>query len=223
MKKSNINLDNLKSSLSSERLQPYLAQSNNDLSKAIELYKYNLQISAALFEIIAIFEVVLRNSINKGLCSYYGNEWFKDKKFWSFLDSTTVDYKKDGKTLAQKIDEKIEILSKQSLEKVIAEQNLHFWESILHKRFEKLGFWKVSIDLIFPNMPANQKISSVKNQVNHIRNVRNRIAHHEQIIFKTKQSNFYNIKDTYEKIVTITRYCCKDAVLMIQDIQRVTS
>lgn len=66
---------------SKSRLTPYLSSCNSDKTKAVKLYKYNIQASQALYPIISILEISLRNGIDKALGNYYNdNLWLINRK-----------------------------------------------------------------------------------------------------------------------------------------------
>ena len=56
--------------LSSDRVSTYLVACDNNLDRALELYKWNIALSGALFEAIEIVEIVVRNELDRNL-----NKW----------------------------------------------------------------------------------------------------------------------------------------------------
>jgi PIN domain nuclease of toxin-antitoxin system len=64
--------------VSQKRLSRYLAACDNNKTKALTLYRYNLQLSEALYSVVSCFEVALRNAINEKLCSLLGSDWLRD-------------------------------------------------------------------------------------------------------------------------------------------------
>ncbi len=53
--------------LSPDRLGSYLDATDGNLREALDLYKWNIALSGALFEAIAVVEVVVRNEIDNNL------------------------------------------------------------------------------------------------------------------------------------------------------------
>ncbi|MET9326616.1 hypothetical protein [Tsukamurella sp. NPDC003166] len=73
--------DGLVRLLSDMRLAPYLRQSDDDIEKALELYRWSSRMSVSLFELVAHLEVVLRNAIDTALADHFdeagaGIPWF---------------------------------------------------------------------------------------------------------------------------------------------------
>ncbi|GEO93654.1 MULTISPECIES: hypothetical protein [Kocuria] len=57
----------LKNSLHSVRLATYMDACHNDTVKALELYRWNLQLASAFQEVLSITEIVMRNAIDGAL------------------------------------------------------------------------------------------------------------------------------------------------------------
>jgi hypothetical protein len=53
--------------ISDDRFGPYMRKATNDTNKALELYHWNMRVSAALYESLHIVEVALRNAIDRQL------------------------------------------------------------------------------------------------------------------------------------------------------------
>ncbi len=58
---------------SAPRLAPYLAVAGN-LQDAVHLYRWNVDLSGAVYEALHIFEVVLRNAIDEQLCLWNASQ-----------------------------------------------------------------------------------------------------------------------------------------------------
>lgn len=57
-------------SISHERLAPYLGAMDGNISDAIRLYQWNIELSAAVYELFHFLEVALRNAMDAQLCSW---------------------------------------------------------------------------------------------------------------------------------------------------------
>ncbi len=55
--------------ISPERLAPYIRETPT-LHEAIRLYRWNIDLSGAVYEDLHVFEVVLRNAIDEQLCNW---------------------------------------------------------------------------------------------------------------------------------------------------------
>lgn len=56
--------------LSTARLTPYLSATAGNVKNALRLYRWNVELSAAAYQALHLFEVVLRNAIDQQLCAW---------------------------------------------------------------------------------------------------------------------------------------------------------
>lgn len=54
--------------LSTARLAPYLSATGGNVKDTLRLYRWNIELSAAAYQALHLFEVVLRNAIDEQLC-----------------------------------------------------------------------------------------------------------------------------------------------------------
>jgi hypothetical protein len=67
--------------LSAERLEPYRRAAGGDATAALRLYAWNLTVSGALYEVLALLEVVLRNALSRRIEAHHGSRpgfWYDD-------------------------------------------------------------------------------------------------------------------------------------------------
>lgn len=61
--------------LGEQRTEKYLTQMGNHAGRALTLYRWDLQLSAALWNLLSVFEIVLRNKICKAI-----DEWSDEQE-----------------------------------------------------------------------------------------------------------------------------------------------
>lgn len=156
---------------SEQRLATFRRYSNDDFSKSLDLYRYNIELSEALYPVLSILEVVLRNAINETLKRHFNDlNWFKNS-LPSELENVVI----QAQNKLQKRNVKI------TPDNIIAELHFGFWNMLFSRNFAIL-FWK-PLRLIFKNLPKQQKKREyVSTKLNTIRLIRNRIYHYEPII-----------------------------------------
>ena len=66
----------LEASLSKDRLQSYLTAAGGEETQALQLYIWNTQLSAALYQPLQGLEITLRNAFHRQLSLTYGNDWY---------------------------------------------------------------------------------------------------------------------------------------------------
>lgn len=180
---------------SKTRIARYISACKGDINKGLELYKYNIQASQALYPLISILEIALRNGIDRELSKHFkDSDWLITQRnlFANHPNMT----KKDGRGNIESDHFFTEKLKK-------AEDKLNYWkEPINHvKLLTELtfGFWVKFFDVspikilkgvplqAFSNKPSI-KLATVHSHLNRIVELRNRISHNEPICFDSKSN-----------------------------------
>lgn len=176
--------------MSAPRLARYLAASGNDSKRAMTLYRKNLRLSQELFTVISCYEIAMRNRIDRQYAGQHGNDWLRDSAAnGGMFDSNTC---RQTKRLIEKA---INRLPHYTHFKLLAEMDFGFWRYM----FAQPQFYAGGQSLlhVFPAKPTSTPAiqynhTYVFNQLGHINDLRNRIAHHEPICFLPGQP----VKDT---------------------------
>lgn len=160
---------------STARIGKYLKACNGDKRKAMRLYRYNLRLCQRFYGVLSLFEVVLRNAVNNHYMSYYSDlDW-------------VVNQAANGKLLVHEKDEikKAEADYKKrgiyNNDKMVSSLTFGFWTFLFTKNNYKEG--GKTLLRIFPNKAKGKNQADVYLDLTHIREFRNRIAHHEPICF----------------------------------------
>ena len=175
-------LSALELAISPERLQPYIIRAGGNRHGAILVYERNTALSEALYGVIQATEIALRNAIHRVLSVPHSQMWFESVGL-------------QGTQLEKITAAKYEICrSRRALTPgaVIAELNLGFWTSLVSTRYEK-QLWVPHLHKAFPYAlkptPARPTAPSsplsraeIFDRLEIVRNLRNRIAHHEPIL-----------------------------------------
>ncbi len=195
-------LDSLEKSISTDRLSKYLVAASGDRSRTIEFYLWNISLSESLYGPIHNAEVVLRNGLYVQMEGFYGVNWFDSVPLANHLSGLIQDAKdsltRDGKTITDS--------------RMVAELNLGFWLGLITRRYET-ALWIPHLRHAFPNCPKEVRRQQVYDQVNKVRWLRNRIAHHEPIFER-------NLVDDYNAILTLVDWMCNDTAAWIQGTNR---
>jgi len=157
-------------------IQKYITNQRFATYSDLDEYKYNLKKSKHLYIPLSIVEVTLRNSINELYEKYYGRGWIINEA--SFLHQKELQKICDAKS---KLNDRNEIINK---DKLVAELTFGFWTGLFKTLYDK-QMRVNTLKQIFPNLPSktiqrvDRKVLSSK--LNHIREFRNRVFHHENI------------------------------------------
>ena len=61
---------------SEARLSKYLKACSNNKAKALRLYRYNIRLSQYFYGVVGLFEVILRNAVNRNYAAYFNDaDW----------------------------------------------------------------------------------------------------------------------------------------------------
>lgn len=175
--------------LSKPRLGRYLIATQGNKVKAVRLYKYNLRLSQSLFGVISMFEIALRNAIDKHYQEQLNQpDWLKDNILPKGLFYHPTLKNHSGRfEQAEKVKSTINSLRKNySHDKVVAGLSFGFWRYMFSGiQFNVFGNTLLQI---FPNRPKGVNQKYIYQKLTEINNLRNRIAHHEPICFDTNNT-----------------------------------
>ncbi|MBR5936247.1 MAG: Abi family protein [Bacteroidaceae bacterium] len=211
--------------ISQKRLRRYVQACGGNTRKAMTLYRYNSELAQSVFAIVGLFEVALRNAIDRELTKSFGDQWLKD----SCLPNGIFDIPNTHKTCTI-ISNAYSRLSRDGLyshTKLLAEMEFGIWKYM----FSPVQYRQTGRTLlhIFPNRPrssaqAQYNSSYVFNELDKINTLRNRIAHHEPICFHTQGCDIYTdyILNEYRKIITLLEWMGIDSMGLLYGLDHVT-
>lgn len=164
---------------SAPRMEPYLIHSNGDLDLALDLFEWNTEISLQIWEIIALLEVALKNTLD-----YQLSRWAKREqcvKSWIYDEKNVLKGLNGQKGVYVSIQKTMKRLENQNIpisqDSVVAGLGLEFWVNLISKRY--LFVWPTLI-YGFPNLPQRNQLN-VHETLQDILRIRNRIAHHDRV------------------------------------------
>ncbi|MBU3718818.1 MAG: hypothetical protein FGM45_11005 [Actinobacteria bacterium] len=162
--------------LSAERLSTYLAATHGDIDRAIRLYEWNAEVSAALFEVIGHVEVVLRNAIHEQMTAWcrangHDENWFLNGH--GFLDDRAV------RDVAKALGRVRSSGRDTSPDRLVSTLSFGFWRFLLTNRY-KTTLWPSSLRGAFPLLVKGTD-AELFGAISRIHALRNRVAHHEPI------------------------------------------
>lgn len=209
-KQTESNLINL---FSENRLNSYKYDANDDNSILLERYLYNIEVSKALYPLLSILEISLRNRINQAIENTIQHDWLmKELNTQNILLTGEFNKLQDAKQKLLKKGHKN--FTKDDL---IAELSLGFWVYLCGRKYKntlwhKAGFFK-TVFADYPNFSEFDKLSKVSPVLQLMLKLRNRIFHHEIII------NYpYGIINCYNDLKRLLGYISKDSLLYLDRI-----
>ncbi len=189
--------------VSPERFAEYQAAAGGDQDCASELYRWNAEVSAALFEVIHHFEVLLRNTIvakleRNGQSPRLppGTPWIQGEKAITEVASRLS---KAGKEA--------------TAPRIYGGLTFGFWKTMFGNSpiYEEL--WRHSLNYVFGNARVDR--ATVAASLESVNQLRNRIAHHGSLID-------HDTAVEVEKIIRLTGWIDPQAASWIRSIERVS-
>jgi hypothetical protein len=166
---------NLVGPLSPDRLSPY---GNDGVERRVVVARYlwNISVCEALYAPLHLFEISLRNAIHNAMVDLIGVDAWYDKAMLTSWGSEQINKAKSS-------------LRKRAVAetpgRVVAELSFGFWTSLFEQPYERPSafFLPDGIKKTFPHMPKSlHQRTAIKRDLERIRDLRNRIFHHERVI-----------------------------------------
>jgi hypothetical protein len=179
--------------LSQPRLQPYRAANGGDLAAALELYQWNVEISACFYESLHYLEIGLRNAMDWHLERWAAGigasqPWYRDPAVPLTGTTRKAIDKARGRATA---DGRPELHGR-----VTAELMLGFWWSLLADEYNR-RLWQPCLQYAFDGSVRRRQLHLA---LDDLRRLRNRIAHHEPIHTRDLKVDYANLLDTSGRI-----------------------
>lgn len=160
--------------ISSDRFGPYLREAGFNSQRALDLYIWNLKMAASFMPLLASIEVALRNRILVQLEKIHGLTWWSQPALLSLMGGK-------GKGIVKRAETALTSRGQiPSSGRIAAELTFGFWGNMLLPKYDAT-LW-ADLHLHFPNLPLHIDRTALFNQCETIRELRNRISHHEPLL-----------------------------------------
>lgn len=183
-------LQDLPKIISNPRFETYLNATDGSTVEALQLYKWNLEISSAFIIPLQICEVSVRNAISDAIAFVHGENWPFEEGFHIALNDPRRSYS-PRKNIRQ-------LKNYDSTGKVIADLKFAFWQHMFTGRHDN-NIWNCHLRTVFPNTCSGKSVQTLRqtgyNTLDNIRKLRNRIAHHEPIFTRDIQKEYDCVRD----------------------------
>jgi len=213
--------------LPAARLLKYEAICGKDSHSVEKLYMYNHELSMAIFSDIAFLEVIMRSSMAAQLRSQLGVDWYQSKEHFDDRSMENIE-----KAIAKSGITKGNFEPLVAHGKVVSSFTFGFWVGLLgrggyqndnvekdiypngRRMFYDEILWKPALANAFPFAPAGHR-RSIERHARSVNLMRNRIAHHEPIIFGIPQDGAYgrngsinrkSVKDSWSDLSALSKY-----------------
>ncbi len=205
-------LTRLTSTISAPRLGRYVRTCRDNVSTALKLYQWNLEISAAFFLPLQMLEVTVRNAVAEAIEAAYGPNWTHSRSFMFSLSAPRKAFNARQHLMSIAVRHTVP-------SKVIADLNFIFWQKMLVRSLDS-PLWNPHLCTVFPNMEkcktTQQLRTGLHDGLETLRTLRNRIAHHEPIFERDLHYDLHLID-------TLIGYRCQHTVNWMRRIEQVSA
>lgn len=188
----------LERALSPQRMSTYLVAAGGARDAAARLYAWNTAVSSTFYASLQGLEVVLRNSMHDRLASRYGAEWYDNEDAGidvgglARIENAKDDLRRNGRVAEPS--------------RMVAALSFGFWVSLLghggrvdasgRKASYEMTLWRPALRGAFPYRETLTR-KQAHRPLDHLRVLRNRIAHHEPIFRR-------HLSRDHERILEVT-------------------
>jgi hypothetical protein len=196
---------------SAPRFATYLRATGADKQRALALYRWNMETSAALMVPLQICEIAIRNAAVEAIEAVHGADWP-----WSHGFRRSLPNPARGHSPQREL---ITVASAHTTPgKVVAELKFIFWQKMFTARHDQ-RIWAQQLRTVLPFLPVEQSISqlrqSLHDDLDKVRDLRNRVAHHEPIFGRALSAE-------YQRMRSVVRSRCETTATWVDRIQTVT-
>lgn len=186
-------LNDLPNVISAPRFATYLQAKGNHKADALSLYEWNLELSAAFIVPLQVCEVAARNGVVEVLEKVHGQNWPWSNGFIRSLPVPKRHWHYNPQTDLRNVAGRMPTTGK-----VVAELKFAFWEKTFTKG-QDARLWIPHMNTAFPGIPAGISIPTSRANafaaLQAVRELRNRIAHHEPIFTRDIAAEYQRLHD----------------------------
>jgi hypothetical protein len=182
-----------KDALSSPRIGTYEAATTGtpQLQSALALYAWNAQVSASMLAPLHFCEVIIRNAVADAIAAAHGPQWPWNGGFLLSLPDPSIGYNPRKDLMSSRA-------GKTTTGKVIPELKFVFWQTMFTRRFDAC-LWMPHLRTILPHADTSKTVAQLRARVyaelEQLRKLRNRIAHHEPIFKRNLADDLQRVHD----------------------------
>ncbi len=168
--------------LSKARLNKYLLRCGSDEARAVRLYEWNTDLSAALYDTIQCFDVIIRNAICVALEANEkgGIPWYESHALVGYYADLRIEVEKVKKKATDNRNG-----FAPNRHDIVAATTLSLWRELSKTDYFPV-VWKNGFAAAFSEHPKKQTpkaaLVDLHRAIDETLKLRNRIAHHEPIL-----------------------------------------
>ncbi|MFP4106715.1 MAG: hypothetical protein ACLFVU_11570 [Phycisphaerae bacterium] len=174
--------------VSNDRIDAYRKDGADEATTAAR-YLWNIALCESLYSPLQMCEIGLRNAVHHALTAQFGTDQWYDRPN-TRLDKWAHNQVQEAKSRIAKRGKPLQP------GRVVAELHFGFWTTFFNRYHDQTGLAAAVAGRAFPGLPRRQrKVGSLEKRFRRIRNLRNRVFHHERI------SHFKDLPEQHGLIV----------------------
>ena len=187
--------------ISSDRFSTYLGWSNGDRDRAIHLYSLNTKISESLYTPLHMLEVALRNRVDQVMSASHGSAWYD-------LEAHQAN-PVQAEMLLKARQDMADAKKGETSGRMVAALTFGYWTAMFGKEYENL--WQTTLkDIARREDGKGLTRKAFSRPLAPIRTLRNRIAHHEPILYWTLPKHYEAILQLTAWLSPVAAEWCRD-------------
>ena len=187
--------------LSLARVGRFARAMNHNRQKTILLYRYNIYLSQRMFGVMHIFEIALRNKIDAHYKTHFQqNDWLlrQSRNGGAFYGLRSA-------SIIESHYQKLIAKHQYTHDRLFSELSFGFWTTLFDRSTFRAGGQK--IHTIFTSRPNGTHQKRINQDLDKIRQFRNRIAHHQPLCFNASDEvDLSYLKERYRLIIQYTHW-----------------
>lgn len=209
-----MNFERLIVIFSEARISRYL-NADDSMESVIEQYHANVQLSEAMIPTLHYFEICMRNKIDQMIKHHYSIDWLASPLSPLHLSESDITKIKHTTTKLR-----MERKADPSHDDIVAQMTFGFWRSFFHRKYDPIIWHRNGlIKSVFPHLlRSNRTRSYVEQKILKIKDIRNRIAHHEDVLMHK-----ISIIDVHSMCYELISAMSLEALEMLKTIDRFPS
>lgn len=218
----------IKRGLSVERFNAYQSDANESALTTLGTYAWNVALCEAIYPVLHVCEVAVRNAVNDALRHEYENGGFgrphRVAGATCWIDDGTVVLTREHADRVRKVKRRLKGQlgrknQKYTPGRLVAALNFGFWVYIFdstygYKSPKRPGLWPRLLAKVFPHLNKAARRKEVQGRLNDIRRLRNRVFHHEPIW------RLQNLNATYEEVFEVISWVSPELAKSVRRLDR---
>ena len=171
-----VTIRGMRAAMSDERFATYLRLAAGDRRRALQFYTRNVALGSAFHGPLQALEVTLRNAIHNAMTQVHGTPWFENAPL-----------RASERDAVEKARQSLRREHKpHNPGRIVAEVNFGFWVALFAKKYDAT-LWRTVLHGLFGRERTRGRLHD---QLDRLRTLRNRIAHHEPILHRVLQADY---------------------------------